>query len=93
MPWNTLQTLKYQEQPAGFLFCIADQGHGIPDREKRRIFEKFYRIGSEDTRQTKGTGLGLYIVEQIIKAHNGRIKVVDNTPNGTVFQVFLPDLW
>lgn len=91
-PAHITTTLNYQEQPAGFLFYIADQGHGIPDREKRRIFEKFYRIGSEDTRQTKGTGLGLYIVEQIIKAHNGKIKIADNTPKGSVFQVFLPDL-
>lgn len=66
---------------------FADNGPGIPDSEKKRIFDKFYRIGSEETRQTKGTGLGLYIVQQIVKAHNGRIQVLDNQPKGTVFKI------
>lgn len=69
---------------------IADQGYGIPDNEKKRIFEKFYRVGSEDTRKTKGTGLGLYIVYQIIRAHNGSISVEDNEPQGTRFHIELP---
>ncbi|MCB0642459.1 MAG: sensor histidine kinase, partial [Phaeodactylibacter sp.] len=50
---------------------VADRGIGIPAREKNRIFDKFYRVGNEDTRKTKGTGLGLYIVQQIIQAHQG----------------------
>jgi signal transduction histidine kinase len=66
---------------------FADNGPGIPDKEKKRIFEKFYRIGSEETRQTKGTGLGLFIVAQIVKAHKGRIQVLDNQPNGTIFRL------
>lgn len=66
---------------------FADNGPGIPDNEKKRIFEKFYRIGSEETRQTKGTGLGLFIVAQIVKAHNGNIQVLDNQPNGTKFRL------
>ncbi|MEM9886997.1 MAG: HAMP domain-containing sensor histidine kinase [Bacteroidota bacterium] len=69
---------------------IADQGIGIPDREKKMVFQKFYRIGSEDTRSTKGTGLGLYIVQQIVKAHQGNIKILDNQPQGTIMQIQLP---
>lgn len=69
---------------------IADQGIGIPDKEKKNIFEKFYRVGNEDTRKTKGTGLGLYIVSEIVKAHKGSISVYDNQPNGTVFCIKLP---
>ncbi|HMQ50099.1 MAG TPA: HAMP domain-containing sensor histidine kinase [Saprospiraceae bacterium] len=69
---------------------IADQGIGIPDREKSRIFDKFYRVGNEDTRKTKGTGLGLYIVKQIILAHQGKIQISDNTPQGVRFQIKLP---
>ncbi len=69
---------------------FADKGLGISEKEKKRIFEKFYRIGSEETRQTKGTGLGLFIVEQIVKAHNGRIQVLDNQPKGTVFRIIIP---
>lgn len=68
---------------------FADRGSGIPDNEKKRIFEKFYRIGSEETRQTKGTGLGLFIVQQVVKAHGGRIQVLDNQPKGTVFKIVI----
>ncbi len=66
---------------------IADNGIGISDKEKKKIFERFYRIGNEDTRKTKGTGLGLYIVSQIVKAHQGKITVVDNQPQGTIFKI------
>jgi signal transduction histidine kinase len=66
---------------------IADQGFGIPDAEKDAVFEKFYRLGSEETRQSTGTGLGLYIVQQIVKAHGGTIAISDNAPKGTVFLI------
>ena len=69
---------------------IADHGIGISDKEKKKVFEKFYRIGNEDTRKTKGTGLGLYIVKQIIEAHQGTIRLADNEPRGTVFKITLP---
>lgn len=69
---------------------VADQGIGIPDREKQRIFDKFYRVGNEDTRNSKGTGLGLYIVKQIVLAHQGKIQVTDNSPRGARFQIKLP---
>lgn len=69
---------------------IKDQGIGIPEKERKQIFQKFYRVGNEDTRTAKGTGLGLYIVDQIIRAHAGKISVHDNTPKGTVFEILLP---
>ena len=69
---------------------FADNGIGIPDKEKHRIFERFYRVGNEDTRKTKGTGLGLYIVDQIVKAHRGKISIKDNHPKGTIFTISLP---
>ena len=66
---------------------VADRGIGIADNEKNRIFDKFYRVGSEDTRNTKGTGLGLYIVKQVLDKHQASIKVKDNRPVGSVFEV------
>jgi signal transduction histidine kinase len=69
---------------------VADQGHGIPEKEKPMVFDKFYRVGNEDTRRTKGTGLGLYIVQQIVEAHGGLISVEDNLPKGTLFRIKLP---
>jgi signal transduction histidine kinase len=74
-----------------FMFEIADNGVGIPATEKRKVFEKFYRVGSEMTRKTKGTGLGLFIVDQIVKLHKGVISIADNAPKGTVFKIVLPN--
>jgi signal transduction histidine kinase len=69
---------------------IVDEGMGIPDQEKARVFDKFYRIGNEGTRKTKGTGLGLYLTSKIIAQHKGKIAVRDNTPTGCVFEIQLP---
>jgi signal transduction histidine kinase len=69
---------------------VADNGPGIPDNEKGKIFNKFYRIGSEETRKTKGTGLGLYLTSKIMKQHKGKIYVKDNTPSGAIFEICIP---
>ncbi len=69
---------------------VADQGTGIPDSDKESIFKRFYRSGEESTRRTKGTGLGLYIAKYIVTQHQGKIKVNDNTPSGSIFYVQLP---
>lgn len=71
----------------GVSFTVADKGIGIQDEEKARIFDKFYRVGSEDTRKTKGTGLGLYIVKQVLDKHLALIKVKNNRPAGSIFEV------
>jgi len=66
---------------------VADHGIGIADNEKPRIFDRFYRVGSEETRNTKGTGLGLYIVKEVLNQHEASISVKDNDPTGSVFEV------
>jgi signal transduction histidine kinase len=71
-------------------FDVADKGVGVADEDKERIFEKFYRVGNEDTRKTKGTGLGLFIVKNMVTAHKGSIEIIDNQPIGTIFKVNLP---
>lgn len=72
------------------VITVADNGDGIPAAEREMIFRKFYRIGSEETRKTKGTGLGLFIVSQVVKAHKGTIKVEANKPHGSIFRINLP---
>lgn len=72
------------------LLQVTDEGAGIPDEEKKRVFEKFYRIGSENTRKTKGTGLGLYLCKKIAGDHGGQISITDHLPNGSNFTVTLP---
>lgn len=69
---------------------VADLGSGIPDEEKQKVFEKFYRVGDESKRKTKGTGLGLYLSTKIVKDHKGSITIENNHPVGTVFKVTLP---
>jgi len=69
---------------------ITDEGEGIADEEKKRIFQKFYRVGSETTRKAKGTGLGLYLCKRIVHDHKGTIAVRDNVPMGSIFIVSLP---
>ena len=69
---------------------VADLGPGIPNSEKSRIFQKFYRLGREETRTSKGTGLGLYIVKKIVESHQGSVRVSDNSPKGTIFTLLLP---
>lgn len=66
---------------------IIDEGPGIPEEEKTRIFSKFYRIGNESTRKAQGTGLGLYLCSKIAKDHNGDIAVTNNLPTGSNFAV------
>ena len=68
-------------------FSVKDHGPGIPDKEKKKIFQKFYRIGSEQTRTAQGTGLGLYLCKKIAADHNADIEVTDNTPTGCIFTV------
>lgn len=71
---------------------VADEGEGVPDEEKKKVFEKFYRIGSEATRKAKGTGLGLYLCRKIVKDHNGTIAIQNNQPKGAVLAVTLKAL-
>lgn len=68
-------------------FRVADEGPGIPDDEKEKVFTKFYRIGNENTRSTKGTGLGLFIVKKIVSLYKYDISVKNNQPNGTIFEL------
>jgi two-component system phosphate regulon sensor histidine kinase PhoR len=75
------------EKSGQIVMEVVDHGPGIPDAEKSRIFVKFYRIGNEDTRQTKGTGLGLYIVKKVLDMHHAEIAVKDNQPTGTKFEI------
>ncbi len=69
---------------------VKDQGIGIPESESKKIFKKFYRVEDEEVRNTKGTGLGLFIVKETIEKHGGIIKVLPNDPKGTIFRVELP---
>jgi two-component system sensor histidine kinase BarA len=71
-------------------FRVADTGIGIPEGERGRVFDAFYQVDSSSTREAGGTGLGLSIVRRLIDGHDGSVRIVDNTPKGTVFIVTIP---
>jgi signal transduction histidine kinase len=66
---------------------IADSGPGIPEQEREKIFEPFYR--GTQPEQKEGAGLGLFIARRIIELHNGKIRSLPNDPNGTILQIIL----
>ena len=68
-------------------FGVKDGGAGIPDQHHLDVFQKFYRIGNEDTRTQKGSGLGLYIVAELVRLHHWSISYKHNTPNGAHFSI------
>lgn len=69
---------------------VSDQGVGIDPEEIPKIFDKFYRVKSPQTRQVIGTGLGLPIVQSVVEAHRGSIQVESQVGVGSTFRVFLP---
>lgn len=69
---------------------IADTGHGIPNEEKQKVFEKFYCGENKIADNRRSLGLGLYLCKAIVEAHGGSIHVADNQPQGAVFCFTLP---
>lgn len=68
---------------------VEDHGPGVPHRQRKKIFEEFYRIGAEATRETTGTGLGLALVKKFAQAHNGFVEIINARPKGAIFRVAL----
>jgi two-component system sensor histidine kinase CiaH len=68
---------------------VKDEGTGINEKERKKIFEKYYRVGNDATKHSKGTGLGLYLTKKIIAEHHGRIYIKDNLPKGSIFVIEL----
>ncbi len=69
---------------------VVDNGIGIPDNEKQKVFDAFYQVDGSSTREHGGTGLGLSIVRRLVDAHDGVVHVEDNQPHGAVFVVTIP---
>ncbi|MEO7530656.1 MAG: HAMP domain-containing sensor histidine kinase [Sediminibacterium sp.] len=89
-PKESTVTISVVEASKKIIVTISDQGYGVADSEKKKIFDKFYRSGDENTRKAKGTGLGLYLCKKIAESHNGYISVTDNHPTGSSFAASFP---
>jgi two-component system sensor histidine kinase CiaH len=88
-PKETIITVELKEEKSRISVQVKDEGRGIADEEKKKIFDKFYRVGNAATKLAKGTGLGLYLTQRILQQHNANISVTDNFPAGSIFTVTL----
>jgi signal transduction histidine kinase len=84
---QTLITCRLEKKAGRVQLQIIDEGVGVADGEKKKVFEKFYRSGNEQTRKTQGTGLGLFICKKIAQSHKGDIAITDNEKGGSNFTV------
>ncbi len=75
------------QKGAEVFFSVKDEGKGILDKEKKKIFDKYYRTGNQATREAKGTGLGLYLTKKIAQQHHAVIMLSDNVPAGSNFTI------
>lgn len=89
-PKNSTIYINGTAQQKSIHIAIKDEGIGIPKEEQPKIFDKFYRIGSEDTRKSIGTGLGLFIVKQLVEMNKGKITYESNKPQGSIFSLVFP---
>lgn len=72
------------------LFVVQDEGCGISDEDKEKVFDRFYRVDKARSRSQGGLGLGLSLAHAIVRQHQGEIRILDNKPCGTIMQVLLP---
>ncbi len=71
-------------------FAVTDNGIGVPVAERRRIFRRFYRVDQRLSRETSGVGLGLSIVDLVVRAHGGRVRVDSEMGSGSTFAISIP---
>jgi PAS domain S-box-containing protein len=89
-PPDTTVTLSGMALEAEFVFCVADEGRGVPEEKLGTIFERFSQVDASDSRDKGGSGLGLAICRSIVNAQGGRIWAEANEPKGSRFQFTMP---
>ena len=88
-PPESAVEVRVEPQHGAVSIVVEDQGYGIPAEEIPYIFDKYYRGVRPETRNTPGTGLGLYIVKQIAELHGGSVEVVSDPGKGSIFRLLL----
>lgn len=87
---TTIQVTLYRDSHDNTVVEVGDNGPGIPDAEKERIFDRFYRLDNGRSREMGGTGLGLSITKAAVEAHGGLVTILDNPGGGALFRVVFP---
>lgn len=82
-------TVTLQKESNGIKIRVIDEGQGISAEDKKHLFGMFYRAEDENVRKSKGTGLGLFIVKNLLNHHNATIIANDNAPSGVIFEITL----
>ena len=82
--------LRARRQGPGVAIEVEDNGKGVREKDRKRIFERFYRADDLLSRHTEGTGLGLAIAKRLVEAHGGHIELETHEGKGSVFRVLLP---
>jgi signal transduction histidine kinase len=82
--------LRALREPGGVAIDVEDNGMGIALRDRKRIFDRFYRVDNLLTRRTSGSGLGLAIAKRIVEAHGGTISLKSDLGKGSTFTIHLP---
>ncbi len=80
-------TITLSQQQGQIKLSVKDEGKGISNEEKKKVFDKYYRTGNAATKGARGTGLGLYLTKKIAQQHNAIILLDDNIPNGSNFTI------
>jgi signal transduction histidine kinase len=81
-----------KRRKAAAIISVADDGPGIPDQDKTRVFDRFVRLDSDRSRDGGGSGLGLAIVAEIVASHTGTVSIDDRPGGGTIVTVILPSV-
>jgi len=90
-PEQTTITVKlFREADGSTVVEVGDNGSGIPDAEKEKVFDRFYRLDNGRSREKGGTGLGLSITKAAVEAHGGLVTILDNPVGGALFRVVFP---
>jgi two-component system phosphate regulon sensor histidine kinase PhoR len=89
-PENTKIIVRLYEKSKNAIIEISDEGIGISEEEIPRVFERFYRVDRDRSRNSGGTGLGLAIVKHLVEAHHGKIQVESSIGKGTTMRLNFP---